>query len=233
MHQAGTINARVPTLGTGVYSLAEVARYTELHPSRVRAWFHGRSDGGGRGPLFHSDYRRILGEYTVSFYDMIDALVAGQFRSCGVKMKVVRRAYDFLSKTLNTRHSFCHCDLFTDGRTIIVRAADALGDETLREAISHQTLFPQIQAYLKHIEYSEVSRLAVRWRIAKGVVVDPQVSRGRPVIEGTGIGTFVLAQTYLANQKNVDLVADLYDISPVAVTDAVQFENSVSRRHAA
>ena len=80
-------------LGQGVYTVAEVSKLTELHPSRVRSWFRPRSDGSGVGPVFKSDYQPVGDDYAVSFFDLIDVLVAGTFRDrFNVPMGVVRRA---------------------------------------------------------------------------------------------------------------------------------------------
>lgn len=233
MNRSAADHATEPVLGKGIYSIAEVACYTGLHYSTVRAWFLGRPDGTGRGPVFQSDYRRILGQYTVSFLDLIDALIAGQFRSLGVKMRVVRKAYARLAKALQSPHPFCHDGLYTDGATIIVRTANEIGDETLQEAISKQRLFLQILEHLKHVEYSVTSRLALRWRIAQGIVVDPQICRGKPVLEGKGIASFVLANAYRANGEKANLVADLFDVSADAVIDAARFEGGLIRQRAA
>ena len=61
-------------IGEGTYTLAEVSRFTEVHPSTVRTWFKGRPDGTGRGSVFRSDYPPVGSDYAVSFLDMIDAL---------------------------------------------------------------------------------------------------------------------------------------------------------------
>ena len=218
-------------IGQGVYTLAEVSRLTELHQSRVRIWFKYRSDGVGHGPVFESDYKSVDGDYAVSFLDLIDVLIAGQFRvRHNVSMRIVRRAHKLLQEELNTKHPFCHSDLYTDGRRIFIAAADKLGEEKLSDVVSHQQFFLHIKKKLEHIDYSEITKLASRWRIAKGIVVDPSICMGKPTIQNTGVTTYVIANQYYANLKNPALVADLYEVSEENIAKAVQFEQRYGRR---
>ncbi len=221
-------------LGQGIYILSEVARLTELHPIRVRSWFKGRTDKHGRGPVFESDYKIAGGDFAVSFFDLIDVLIAGQFRDrYSVSMKVVRRAHQLLQKELNTKHPFCHSDLYTDGKRIFVDVASEINEERLRDAVSQQQFFLHIKEKLEHLDYSEISKLACRWRIFEGVVVDPSISMGKPTIEDTGVTTYVISNQYYANNKNSALVADLYGISERDIANAVNFEKLYGRRVAA
>lgn len=58
---------------------------------------------------------------------------------------------------------------------------------------------------------------------AKVVVVDPQVSFGRPVLVGTGIATAVIAQRYKAGESIAEL-ADNYDRSYSEIEEAIRCE---------
>lgn len=221
-------------IGQGVYTLAEVSRLTEMHPSTVRTWFKGRLDGTGHGSIFQSDYLAVENDFAVSFLDLIDALIAGQFRGrYNVPMRIVRSAHHLLQKELDTRHPFCHGDLYTDGKHIFRCAADTLGEEKLSDVVSHQQFFLHIKEKLDHIDYNEVTKLANRWRIANGIVVDPSISIGKPTVENTGVTTFVIANQYYANKNNSVLVADLYEISEKDVVNAVEFERRYGQRHVA
>jgi len=221
-------------LGQGVYRLAEVSRFTGLHPSRVKTWFKLRSDGLGLAPIFAADYPPVNGDLAVSFYDLIDVLVAGEFRDrYNVPMRVVRRAHSLLQTQLRTKHPFCHSDLYTDGKRIFLCVANELDEEILSDAVSRQQFFLHIKEKLAHVDYDEMTKLACRWRITSGIVINPSISMGKPTIENTGITTYVVANQYLANAKNKALVADLYGISEKDVVNALDFEERYGGRHAA
>lgn len=213
-------------LGKGIYILAEISRLTEIHPARVRSWLKQRNNGSGHSPLFSSDYMPADGDYASSFLDLIDVLIAGQFRDkYQVSMSVVKKAHRVLKEELNTDHPFCHSDLHTDGKNIFTLAANKVGDKILSEVVSHQQFFIHVLEPLSHIDYEDASKLAKRWRIAQGIVVDPSISLGKPVVEGTGTTTHVIANQYYANNQETSLVADLYGISDQDVHNAVSFED--------
>jgi uncharacterized protein (DUF433 family) len=231
----GTVTEGEPKMiGEGTYTLAEVSRFTEVHPSTVRTWFKGRPDGAARGSVFQSDYQPVGRDYAVSFLDMIDVLVAGQLRlRYQVPMWMVRRAHKVLQNELGTKHPFCHSDLYTDGRRIFISAASTLGEEKLHDVVSHQQFFVHIKEKLDRIVYSESTKLARQWRLAKGVILDPSISMGKPIIENTGVTTYVIANQYFANKEDAALVADLYEVTEKDIFNAVKFERIYGRRHVA
>lgn len=221
-------------LGQGIYISAEIARLTKMHPSRLRSWFKWRSDGSGHGPLFASDYPPVGGDYAFSFLDLIDVLVAGQFRDeYKVPMKTVRKAHTVLQRQLDTKHPFCHSDLYTDGKRIFLHAAKEVGEGTLSDVVSKQQFFLHIKKELHRVDYSKGTSLACKWNIAKGVVIDPSVSMGKPTIRNTGIATHIIANQYYANKENAPLVSDLYGVRSKDVMNAVNFENWYKGRQVA
>jgi uncharacterized protein (DUF433 family) len=93
------------------------------------------------------------------------------------------------------------------------------------ESGSNQTDINQvIMPFLKKIEYDNITELARLWNIMEGVVVDPSRCFGKPIVRDVGIATSVLASAYEANGKNVQRVADWYEIDPDSVKIAVEFE---------
>lgn len=218
-------------LGEGVYTLSEVARFTQIHPCRAWSWFKGSA---GHGHIFRSDYKPIDGDYAVSFSDLIDVLVASQFRDIHhVSMRIVRKTHNLLQKELGVKHPFCHSDLYTDGKRIFLYIAKKLNEGRLSEVISHQQFFLHVKEKLSHIEYNEITKLARLWNITEGVVINPLVSMGKPTIINTGVTTHVIANQYYANKKNTALIADLYGLNEKNVTNAVNFEKLYGCRDAA
>jgi len=163
----------------------------------------------------------------------MDALIAGQLRKEGVSMHAIRSAHSVLKRDLHTDHPFAHSDIYTDGKRVFVDVAETIGDSTLSEVVSRQHFFPKVRDRLTHIEYSDSSRLAERWNIANGVLIDPMIGFGKPVVKGTGVTTHVVFRSHRANRSNTDLVAELYGLTPAGVVSAVNFEMAYSIRNAA
>lgn len=220
-------------IGIGTYGIPEASRLARVHPRTASRWMRG-SGSTKRGRIFRPDLPVVGNRHALSFLDLIDLLVVGRFREEGVSFQSVRRVYDRLSATLNTTHPFGHSRLLTDGRTIFTETLDQLGDEHLEEVLSGQKAMPDVlRPYLKQIVYSPDTNKAARWNIADGIVIDPDRAFGKPIVAEEGTTTFVLAHAYWANDRNVDLVSDLYDVSTEAVIRAVEFETEFDARHAA
>ena len=92
-----------------------------------------------------------------------------------------------------------------------------------------QRVFTDIlRPFLKRIDYDQATGLAKRWHIANLVVIDPTICLGKPIIEGIGITTAILAAAYEANDQNAELVADWYKVHSKHVIAAVDFERSMA-----
>jgi uncharacterized protein (DUF433 family) len=227
------IIAMASILGQGVYPLSEVIQYTGLPATTVRNWFKWRSDKTGKGPIFTSDYKEIGGDYAISFLNLIEVCVAAFLREQGVSPALIRRAYAILREELHTAHPFAHADLRTDGVRIIRHRFTGKDDAALVDVVSKQMLFSQMRDLLSRITYGNESHLAEAWKIAKGITIKPGVSFGKPVIEGTGVTTFVLANQYKANGKDAARVARLFNVKIGDVKNAVHFESHLKQRQAA
>jgi hypothetical protein len=215
-------------LNKGVYGFPEAARLAQIPVGNLSRWFRGRSDSPGLKPVLKSDIPPVGKNHAVSFLDLIDLRVVGRFRARGISMHTIRRVYQILGEQLQSEHPFAHANLKVFGKTVMQQVADEVGGEQLREVLTGQEAMPRIlEKFLSDVTYSEDTKLAERWDIHRGVVVDPLRNLGKPISTESGAGTHVLAHCYLANNGNADLVADLFHTSRRAVLDAVDFEESI------
>jgi uncharacterized protein (DUF433 family) len=222
-----------PLISLGSYGIPEAARLAQVKQRTVRGWITD-SPADRKGFLRANDFPSVSDRHALSFLDLIDLLVVGRFRDAGVSLQTVRRVYALLAERLQSPHPFCHRQLLTDGRSIFMSTVNQAGDRRLEEVLTGQHAMPKVLLpYLRQIEYAPDSQTAARWHIADGVVLDPERAFGKPVIASEGTTTYVLAQAYRANGQDVDLVADLYNVAPVAVKQAVAFEAEYAHSQAA
>lgn len=220
-------------LGGGVYGIAEASRLAGVDPVNARRWFLG-CDGTVSGPVLHSDIPSVGERHAVSFLDLIDLRVVGQFRKYGITMPTIRAVYFQLANELDSHHPFAHARLCVCGKTVLRHMVDQEGVKELREVLSGQRTMPVIlKDFLQDIEYGEPDQLAVRWRLSRGVLIDPRRNLGKPISERTGAGTHALSRAYHANDRDAVLVATLFDTSPDAVLEAAKFEESFKRHQQA
>jgi uncharacterized protein (DUF433 family) len=97
------------------------------------------------------------------------------------------------------------------------------------EVLTRQRVFVDVLLpFLKRIDYDSVTKLASKWSIADKVVVDPTICLGKPIVEEVGVRTTILANSYEANDRDAELVAEWYGLLPTHVLAAVDFERSLA-----
>jgi uncharacterized protein (DUF433 family) len=216
-------------LGHGVYSLPDAAKLTRLKPQRVREWFTGSRGTRTRESVFQSDYPSLAGDRAISFHDLIELFIAGQLRDNGVSLQTLRKVYERLQADLGTRHPFCRREIMTKDGQVFRLGLDARGTEEMVEVLTRQRVFPDILLpFLRRMDYDEATEMVKRWCIADLVVIDPAICFGKPMIEGVGITTAVLAACYEANDHDAELVADWFKVHSKHVVAAVDFERKLA-----
>ncbi len=207
-------------LGQGVYTVSEGAKLLRVSPSKLRSWFVGGRD---RDPFFEPDYQHEKNPPLLSFHDLIDAFFAVQLRQHGLSLQQLRKVYLGLQNYFGEKHAFCREDLRTDGETIFLHVVDDEGRQELIEVLSRQKCFPEVLLpFLKQLDF-DVKKMASRWNIARGVVVDPAISYGQPVVTGSFVSAEILARQWRANKRSVEKVAAFWDMPAEHVEAAIQF----------
>ncbi len=205
-------------LGKGVYDVAEAARLADVAPRLARRWFApaSRSNAVGR------DYESVDGHLAMSFLELIELRVVGWLRAQGVALGDIRQLHVVLGKRWGTTHPFAHRRLLTERRAIIDGSEN--GRVGRPPALARPDAMASLRRRLRGIAYDADSNLARRWCIAPGVVIDPQLRFGKPIVAHGGISTLILYRAYVANREDVAFVARLFETTPRAVRAAVQFE---------
>ncbi|MCI0701352.1 MAG: hypothetical protein L0241_09760 [Planctomycetia bacterium] len=216
---------KTPQLGLGLYDLRECAQFTGLDSKRVRRWFVPPPSEAKVRPILTPDYPRVQDDTAISFLDLIEVFVLGNLREHGVPLQTLRKVYGRLQRDFKQKHPLAHNRLATDGREVFLRVADNEGKDQLIEVLTKQMVFPEIIApFLKQLDYDPETHLARLWRIAAGVLLNPRIALGKPVVDGVFVKTEVLAAAYRANKKDAEVVARWYNVSPSDVLTAVRFE---------
>jgi uncharacterized protein (DUF433 family) len=202
-------------LGQGIYSLPELRTYVA---------FYGTPKDGSRtldwlsGVLLPVGHRSRRPDY--SFSDLISLFVVRELIALGVAPFRIREAEDYMRRLLGTDRPFVHQDVATDGNVVwldteipsqVERASHGPGQHAHRDIIGPS---------LRRVEY--VDRAAAWWSPVPGVVLDPTVQFGEPVVAGTRILTSIVAEAaerYAPHEAAVRL-----GIKPQAARSALEFE---------
>lgn len=218
-------------IGRGVYSVQEAARLTGADYGTIRRWLLGYSykakDGNvkERPPIFRAEFGDVDGQFIISFQDLIELLFVASFRKRGVKWTIIHEAFELAKERFNSNHPFSVINFKTDGKRIyeetIQKRRSVLSDLHFKQLV----MAPVIESTLvRALEFK--GGTATQWfptHPSKTIVLDPNRSFGRPIIDRTGVPTEVLFAAYQA-EDNFEYVAREFDTPVADVRKAVQFQ---------
>lgn len=228
----GTALPAQDTLGVGLYSYADAARFIGGKPSELRRWVKGyqsRRQGSSEAhpPLWSSQWAGsdIDG---IGFRDLIELRFVRTFVACGVPLNLIRRTIVELHERLGKDYPFTSTSFRTDGRRIFMELLDESGDATLVDVVKRQDVMRKVIApSLRDGVELSIDDRAERWfpmRGSRTVVLDPKRSFGQPILSESGVPTIAVSEAMQAENGDERRVARLYDLPLSAVRKALQFE---------
>jgi len=210
-------------VGQGVYALSDLRAYLA---------FSGRPQDADKAlPWLTSVLNPVRHQprgADYSFSDLVSLFVVRELLKRGVRPSTMREAENYLRRKWDTDRPFVSDEIQTDGQGVFVddeliagqiESADRHGQQVLRELVKDR---------LAHVHYHEGT--AAYWTPTAGVLVDPRVQFGEPVIAGTRIPTEVVAD--VARTIRPDLAASQLRVSLAAARTAVAFQEKLARPHA-
>ena len=222
-------------IGTGIYTIPEAARLSVIASARVRRWVQGSAGEKGRPALWHPQLHDSSSRVVnIGFRDLMEIRFVNVFLKLGLSFHVIRIALDYAKNDLRVEYPFSTQKFQTDGKRIFTELANQTRDKVLldlksREYGSYEVLK---QSLYDGLEFGEDSQIA-RWKPDPvrypTIILDPQIAFGAPIIKGTGLRTSAMFESAKA-EGSVKRTAEIYDVSAIAVQEAVDFEIA---RHAA
>jgi uncharacterized protein (DUF433 family) len=206
------------------YSITEAAHYLRVPKSTLRAWFAGQQ--GFRAVIRPADPKSLV----LSFSNLVEAYVLSAIRrKHHIGLPTIRRGLKFLTEKLDSKRPLLEKQFATHNTRLFV---EHLGQIINLSQTGQVEMTELLHAYLERVErdakgvpiklYPFMRTQPVNEQ-PRTVVIDPQVSFGRPVIAGTGIATAVLAERFTAGDQPPELAKD-YGASEEAIWDAIRCE---------
>ncbi len=218
-------------IGVGIYSIAEASALTGIDIRKIRRWLFGEQKSNTNG-LWTSELAAAeLGD-NISFHDLLELRFVNAFRKHGVSLQSIRIAADHAKEYFQSPYPFTCKKFLTDGRSIFANTLEQTGDENLIDLVKKQYVFRQVisNSLYAGIEYDD-NELAIRWfpiPRSKKIVLDPNRAFGKPIIHDYGISTETLFSQWLAEDKDIKRIADLYEVPKDLVEAAVHFEQRIA-----
>lgn len=210
------------------YTILEAAHYLAVPPATVRYWAVGRDR---YAPLISTPKHSPV---LLSFLNLAELHILASIRRVhAVKMPSIRKAIRFLKKraqrSIDRRHPLLSRDLETDGVDLFIEEYESL----INISRSGQTAMRKIiGAALRRIERDPEGIPVRLYPFTRAdditnapamIVIDPNLSAGRPVIAGTGLAVQLIAERYKAGESINDLAQD-YERSHEEIEEAVRCE---------
>lgn len=219
-------------LARGLYSLPAAARLLQTKPSQLRRWAFGYERGGQfYDPAISADLDELGGDRALTFLDPVELMFIQGLRASGHSFPKIHEAHRVLSRLLDNEHPFALKQGFSDPGGIYALLEREDQGELLVElkGAGQIAMWPALHRYLRQLEFN-LDELAERWYPAgraSPIVVNPLISFGAPVVEGTRIETSVIAELY-HGEDSVEELAWLYGLEPAQIIAAVEYENSLA-----
>lgn len=209
-------------VGTGIYTLADVASILRLPAAKVRRWMHEYWQLRFSSSSY-SEFSYGAGkELVTNFLTLIEFFTFYQLRQEGVSAQKIVKAHQILSKTFRTKYPFAKSNLLTDGEQVLFDgdAGNIIqADETLQINIKEA-----IEPFCKKVEFSDDDLVKRFYPMGKdhSIVIDPKRQFGQPVVGNTN----VLAETIYnlhRGGESVETITSLYALSVDQVNDVINY----------
>lgn len=212
-------------LDRAIYSYADVDRLVGLHAGTARRWLEGYERQ-------HRRYDPILrpeptGSDAVTWGEMVEARFLAEFRDRKVPVQRMRPAIVKLREEFGS-YPLAHARPFLDvaGRELVQVVQQEVGLERGLQLVvvrdGQYVLTDAAQRFRSSVEYDDtvVGLLHPDLR-TPDVVMDPRRAFGQPAVRN--VRTESLAEDYRAGTSREQL-AELYDLTPQQVDEAIRFE---------
>ncbi len=229
-------NQLIESLHAPAYSIAETSRLVRLSKWSVGRYLRGyeyeylvkeQTHVGQQPPVVNQS---TGGSTYASFLDLVDLLFVKEFLKRGFTLQYLRKALGEARCYLGTPH-FARSEFYTSGAGIVLELPAHPAFVALMRG--GQTTIPEITKKLSNkLDFETITQFGLARRFyPKGknrpIVIDPQVSFGRPTLVGYGVATSNIYDLYLGEKKKIKPVSDWFNIPVPLVRAAVQFEHSL------
>ena len=204
------------------YSIVEAAGYLRLPKTTLRAWLLGQQTFRSVIDIADRQGRQM------SFINLVEAFVlSGIRRQHRVPLPKVRKAVEYLRRTFKTPRPLADEQFATDGVHLFVEKFGALIGATQEGQVQLREVILDRLKYVRRDPKGVPEKIVLfpgQGAAKHGdVVIDPRLSFGRPVIDGIGVRTLILAQRFKAGDS-IDELAREFSAAPEAVQNALRCE---------
>lgn len=222
---------------SGILPVAAAAVLLRETPETIRRWAFGYVRTRPRRrveqpPLIGGEAPSVRRARELTFLELVELIHVRVLRHTGVECQAVRAAGLAAGRFLGTPHPFATRPLYADPLRIFEAALGKREAAALTELRAcGAEIERRLRPYLGQLDFG-VDGVAARWwpmGRQGGVVVDPAIAFGAPVVDGTGIRADTIARAVDQLRERfgalaVQRVAEIFEIERDQVNVALGFE---------
>jgi uncharacterized protein (DUF433 family) len=216
-----TRNAWRRRLYLPAYSTVEAARFAQTKPRTVAYWHYGT--GTRVGPALGGKKRYA----PLSYLQLVEVAFVASFRQHGVPLQRIRKAREYVAKVFGAEFPFAEYRFKTEGFHVLMDAASVDPDFSELIAADEAGQMAWEDVLLERFEQFDYEEdLAVRWHLRGRdvpILIDPRISFGAPILERTGIPTWVLKGRFEAGET-LEEIEDDFEVPQRDIVYALEFE---------
>ena len=209
-----------------LYSQTEAALYLSMPLSTLRYWAIGESR---QSRSVSALIDTAVGSNRLSFFNLIELHVLNSLRrEHAINLPKIRKSLDYVKKELKLARPLLDKDFETDGVDIFIQH---YGQLIKVSSDSRQMMLDGLKLSLKRVKRDN---RAIPFKLfpythstpeqsPRFISMSPQLFSGRPVIDGTGVSTAIIANRYKAGESVKSLAED-YDQAIEKIEEAIRCE---------
>ena len=213
------------------YSVREAARISGVSTRTLRRWFVGENGSShAGGPVFHSKRPDSETPLSLSFVELIEVVIAAEFRSRRIKIERIRSGRDFMQRAWGIEYPFAYVELDSAGGEIL-HHFDEQDPEAPALAVSTDgmqwTLPGLVRKRAQEFVHLEDDGFAVRWYpLGRNVpiMVDPRFAAGRPAVADRGVTVDIIRRRSQNAGQSIREIAHDLSVTERAVEAALSFD---------
>ncbi len=211
-------------IGSGIYTIAEIAKILSLPYARVNSWINKYWDNTFYKELNSSYTWKVERSKAVDFYTLVELYILILLGEAGVSTREIIKARIELSKVYDTPFPFAQKKIIesikTDGKKIFFKTNN--GTISLDGARQFQIDF--VKVFFKNLEFDNEFMANKFYPLGKNrrIIVDPTRQFGHPVIGNTNIYPETLYNLHKAGEPT-KFIAHIYEIGEKEVLDAIEY----------
>ena len=215
------------------YSYSEAERIAGLTHGTAKRWLKGygyTTTDGDRQTQPAVSTGKSVDEYGVSFVELIELAVISRMKEEGLSVQAIRRVVDRCRELFRSSHPLSEFAFKMDGRSVFVSSEDGLVSVGLTPSKGQRAWHEVLAPFLESIEYE--ADVARRWWPLgrdRGVVVDPAIGFGSPVVAARGVRTETIYEQFELGVVPPEIRED-FDLTDEQTWEAIRFE---AQRHRA